>query len=90
MGAAYALMTWGNKFAPASAVSAYTTIQPVCSTILGFLLLPWHPTPTLADLGGILIVVGLVLVVRDAVASEHKAQEGEGGGGDEQENALLA
>ena len=74
---AYALMTWGNKYAPASAVSAYTTIQPVCSTILGFLLLPWHPTPTLADLGGILIVAGLVLVVRDAVTEEEHEETGE-------------
>lgn len=70
--AAYALMTWGNKYANASAVSAYTVLQPFTSALISFILIivkgtAWGEVyglqkPGLQDIGIIGIIIGLGLL----------------------------
>ena len=67
--AAYYLMTWANKYAHASLVSAYTTMQPVTAAVLCLVLQHFFQITglngelSLSDLGGLGIVAGLALVV---------------------------
>jgi len=81
---AYFLMTWGNQFAPASAVSGYTVLQPFTSEALCALLIAvagssWADKynlekPGLQFLGAIAIVLGLaVLLSERAVQREDLA-----------------
>lgn len=71
---AYFFMTWGNKYAPASIVSVYTTLQPLTSAVLGYLFL--KVSPSTADLGGFGIIAGLLLVAYDKRRQEEQIQAG--------------
>eukprot|EP00301_Raphidiophrys_heterophryoidea_P011364 c1738_g1_i1.p1 GENE.c1738_g1_i1~~c1738_g1_i1.p1 ORF type:complete len:419 (+),score=98.14 c1738_g1_i1:44-1258(+) len=69
----YCLITWGNKYADASLVSAYSVLQPVSTAVTTFILIavtgPPHFNlhgPNLGDLGVVGIFLGLSLVIFDA------------------------
>jgi len=75
----YLLMTWGNKYADASLVLAYTPLQPATSAIVSFILIQLGyrgslQEPGLNILGVVGIFIGLAFVVYD---SRRSAQEKE-------------
>mmetsp|Transcript_36504 Transcript_36504/g.70389 ORF Transcript_36504/g.70389 Transcript_36504/m.70389 type:complete len:261 (+) Transcript_36504:418-1200(+) len=75
----YLLMTWGNKYADASLVLAYTPLQPATSAILSFLLISAGfkgklQMPGLNILGVIGIFIGLAFVVYDNRKQEQEAR----------------
>eukprot|EP01062_Namystynia_karyoxenos_P039372 TRINITY_DN28630_c0_g1_i1.p1 TRINITY_DN28630_c0_g1~~TRINITY_DN28630_c0_g1_i1.p1 ORF type:complete len:497 (+),score=104.60 TRINITY_DN28630_c0_g1_i1:60-1493(+) len=90
---AYGSMTWANKFAKASIVSAYTVLQPVTSATISYLIVAiqgknWADDygleePGIKDLGILGIILGLGLVLsagRTLVTDEapHRAAGAEG------------
>ena len=88
----YSLITWANAYAPASAVSCYTVLQPVVSAILCWILIAADPQtaeppppdgqgyglnrPAPKDGFVLLIALGLVLVVWDAERTRRLEQSG--------------
>jgi len=78
--ASYLLMTWGNKYADASLVLAYTPLQPATSAILSFVLIAAGykgslQQPGLNILGVVGIFIGLALVVYDSRKTHAKEKE---------------
>lgn len=69
--AAYFLMTWAGKYAPATVVSAYTVLQPVTATLLSVLLVALGstlvtPPSTGSIISASLVLLGLYTVVTSA------------------------
>ena len=67
---AYLLMTWGNQFAPPSAVLGYTALQPLTSSILTVIIISCGYNGDLDEpgynlLGGLLIIAGLFMLIVD-------------------------
>lgn len=59
---AYNASTWANKRLPPSVTTVYSTLQPVGTAILSYLIL--SVTPTIGEgVGGVVIAVGLVITV---------------------------
>ena len=75
--AAYLLMTWGNQFAPPSAVLGYTSLQPLTSCLVTVLIIKFGYTnsdlelPGWNLLGGLLIIVGLGFLIADNRSEEN-------------------
>ena len=76
-------MTWGNVYASASMVSAYTVLQPVTSSVLtaGIVLSGAYPNcaerddddaclslPGVGDLGAVGVILGLYFVITSEAA----------------------
>ena len=79
---AYGLITFGNKHASASSVLAYTALQPCATALLSWLLVALGPgkkhglkEPGENSLGGIAVLLGLFLILRD-VRAQEKAEAG--------------
>jgi len=78
---AYGCMTWANKYAQASTVSAYTVLQPVTSAVLSYILVAvkgndWADSyslekPGLKDLGILPIMLGLAVLFSDTSCSSQ-------------------
>lgn len=104
--AAYGLMTWGNKYASASLVSAYTVLQPVTSSALTALILAANAYrncaarddddhcldyPGVGDLGAVGVFVGLYFVVTSEPAlGAGGASDSDGEDAAARGNPLLA
>lgn len=72
--AAYFLMTWAGKYAPATVVSAYTVLQPVTATLLSVLLVALGstlvaPPSTGSIISASFVLLGLYTVVTSADSS---------------------
>jgi hypothetical protein len=66
------LQLFANKILRASLVSAYYGLQPVATLVIGYAIILATPAPhfglrtaRLADLGGLGVLVGLFIVVRE-------------------------
>eukprot|EP00468_Gymnochlora_sp_CCMP2014_P013143 CAMPEP_0167756120 /NCGR_PEP_ID=MMETSP0110_2-20121227/9205_1 /TAXON_ID=629695 /ORGANISM="Gymnochlora sp., Strain CCMP2014" /LENGTH=247 /DNA_ID=CAMNT_0007642187 /DNA_START=481 /DNA_END=1224 /DNA_ORIENTATION=- len=76
----YLLMTWGNRYADASLVLAYTPLQPATSAVLSFILIQAGFTGKLTEpginiLGVIGIFIGLAFVIYDNRKNQRLQQE---------------
>eukprot|EP00743_Colponemidia_sp_Colp-15_P004165 GILK01004494.1.p1 GENE.GILK01004494.1~~GILK01004494.1.p1 ORF type:complete len:361 (+),score=37.47 GILK01004494.1:30-1085(+) len=67
---AYLLLMWANQFVPGSVASAYTTLQPLAAAVLSAII--FSHTPSVGDLGGIGILLGLFCVAMDNRYSTRK------------------
>eukprot|EP00756_Hemistasia_phaeocysticola_P052131 Hpha_TRINITY_DN27333_c0_g1::TRINITY_DN27333_c0_g1_i1::g.535::m.535 len=86
---AYGAMTWANKYAQASTVSAYTVLQPVTSAVISYIVVAvkgveWADNyslekPGIKDLGIIPIMLGLGVLFA-GTSCTRKAEVGGGEG----------
>ena len=65
----YIAITWANTWAPASEVAAYSTVQPLATAVLAFVVLG-SPVTAAQAAGGVLVVAGLWVVTLLAAPSK--------------------
>ena len=77
--AAYLLMTWGNQYAPPSAVLGYTALQPLTSSLLTVVIISFGYSdldkPGYNLIGGVFILIGLAMLIQDNKTAERIEKE---------------
>ena len=72
-------MTWGNQYAPPSAVLGYTALQPLTSSLLTVVIISFGysdlDSPGYNLIGGVFILIGLAMLIQDNKTAERIEKE---------------